>query len=335
MQKIIIPFFLIAMVGCNSNKNQKTERKKIGTLERLDPALDSIISPGARAEIIEDGFVWSEGPLWVESQKMLLVSDVKKNIVYKWTEKKGKEVYLNPSGYTSTVSRGGEMGSNGLTIDNNGNLVLCQHGDRQVGRMDARLDKPEAKYVALANNYNGKKFNSPNDLVFNGENELFFTDPPYGLEKQIDDPKKEIPFQGVYKVKTNGEVILLLDSLTRPNGIAFLPGEKQVIIANSDPAKPNWYIYDVKGDSLTNGRIFYSAVGYNELSKGLPDGMKVDKNGNVFAAGPGGFYFFSSSGKLLGMLKLPDASSNCSLSTDQKTLYMTNDMHVLRLKMRN
>ena len=326
---------MIAMVGCNSIKNQQTEYKNIGTIERFDPALDSIISPGAQAEIIEDGFVWSEGPLWVESQKMLLVSDVKKNTVYKWTEKKGKEVYLNPSGYTGTIPRGGEMGSNGLALDKDGNLVLCQDGDRQVARMDAPLDKPEAKYVALASNYKGKKFNSPNDLVFNSENELFFTDPPYGLEKQLDDPKKEIPFQGVYKVKTNGEIILLLDSLTRPNGIAFLPGEKKMIIANSDPAKPNWYIYDVKGDSLTNGRIFYSAAGYDKSSKGLPDGMKVDKNGNVFAAGPGGFYFFNSSGKLLGMLKVPDAPSNCSLSANQKTLYMTNDMHVLRLKMRN
>ncbi|HYM93171.1 MAG TPA: SMP-30/gluconolactonase/LRE family protein [Chitinophagaceae bacterium] len=335
MKRLITCSILFVIVACTNNKKEQTNYKTIGTIERLDPALDSIISPGAQAEIIADSFVWSEGPVWVESQKMLLVSDVKKNTVYKWTEEKGKEVYLTPSGYTGTIPRGGEMGSNGLTLDNNGNLVLCQDGDRQMGRMDAPLDKPEAKYVVLANNYKGKKFNSPNDLVFNSNGELFFTDPPYGLENGMIDPKKEIPFQGVYKVKANGEVILLLDSLTRPNGIAFLSGQKQIVIANSDPDKPNWYIYDVKGDSLANGRIFYSAAGYDRSLKGLPDGMKVDKNGNVFAAGPGGFYFFNSNGKLLGELKVPDAPSNCALSTDQKTLYMTNDMQVLRLKMRN
>jgi gluconolactonase len=335
MKRIIAFSILFALVACNSNKKEQTVYKTTGTIERLDPALDSIISPDAKAEIIEDSFVWSEGPVWVERQKMLLVSDVRKNTVYKWTEEKGKEVYLTPSGYTGSVPRGGEMGSNGLTLDNNNNLILCQDGDRQIGRMDAPLDKPEAKFISLANNYKGKKFNSPNDIVVDSKGEIYFTDPPYGLEKGMDDPKKEIPFQGVYKIKTNGDVILLLDSLTRPNGIAFLPGEKQIIIANSDPDKPNWYIYDMKGDSLANGRIFYSAVGYDKSSKGLPDGMKVDKNGNIFAAGPGGFYFFNSSGKLLGKLNLPDAPSNCALSADQKTLYMTNDMQVLRLKMRN
>src|SRR5574338_811784 len=335
MKRILAFSILFSIVACTDNKKEPMKYQTIGTIERLDPALDSIISPGAQAEMIADSFVWSEGPVWVESQKMLLVSDVKKNTVYKWTEEKGKEVYVTPSGYTGTVPRAGEMGSNGLTLDNDGRLLLCQDGDRQVGRMDAPLDKPEAKFISLANNYKGKKFNSPNDILVDSKGEIYFTDPPYGLEKGMDDPKKEIPFQGVYKIKTNGEVILLLDSLTRPNGLAFLPGEKQLIIANSDPDKPNWYIYDVNGDSLTNGRIFYSAAGYDKSSKGLPDGMKVDKNGNIFAAGPGGFYFFNSSGKLLGMLKVINAPSNCALYGDQKTLYMTNDRYVLRLKMRN
>jgi gluconolactonase len=312
--------------------NQKY--KTTGTIEKSDPAFDSIISPSAQAEIIAEGMDWSEGPVWVEKNKMLLFSDVPRDTVFKWTEETGKEVFLTPSGYTDTVKRGGEMGSNGLTLDKDGNLILCQCGNRQIARMDAPMDKPAPKFISLAINYQGKKFNSPNDVVINSNGEIFFTDPPYGLEKQMNDPKKEIPFQGVYKVKTNGQVVLLVDSLTRPNGIAFLPGEKQLIISNSDPEKPNWYIFDVAGDSLRNGRIFFSVAGYDKSLKGLPDGFKVDKNGNVIATGPGGVYFLNKNGKLLGKLKLDNATSNIALSPDEKTIYITNDMYVLRLKMR-
>ena len=334
MKKIFAFSFLITIIACNNNKSQQKNYKKIGTIERLDPALDSIISPDAKAEIIAEGFDWCEGPIWVEKYKMLLFSDVPRDTVFKWAEGMGKGVYLTPSGYSDTIKRGGEMGSNGLTLDKDGNLILCQHGNRQVAKMDAPLDKPAPKYISLANNYNGKKFNSPNDLVYNSKGELFFTDPPYGLEKQMNDPKKEIPFQGVYKVKTNGDVILLTDSLTRPNGIAFMPGEKQLIVANSDPDKPNWYIFNVNGDSLTNGRIFFSAAGYDKKLKGLPDGFKIDRNGNVFATGPGGVYFLNKEGKLLGKLELDNATSNIALSPDEKTIYITNDMYVLRLKLR-
>jgi gluconolactonase len=203
-----------------------------------------------------------------------------------------------------------------------------------MARMNAPLNDPKPLFVPIANNYKGKKFNSPNDAVYyNGE--LFFTDPPYGLEKQSEeDPKKEIPFQGVYKVKANGEVILLTDTLTRPNGIAFSPDGKTLIVANSDPKKPYWYAFDVMNDSLTNARIFHSAVVADTSLKGLPDGFKIDKNGNVFATGPGGVWIFNSDGKLLGKIKVPEATSNIALSPDQRTLYVTNDMNVLRVKLR-
>ncbi len=227
------------------------------------------------------------------------------------------------------------MGSNGLMLDKNGSLVLCQCGNRQMARMDAALDKPQPKYITLAGKYNGKRFNSPNDAVYNSKGELFFTDPPYGLEKQMKDPKKEIPFQGVYKVKTNGEVVLITDSLTRPNGIAFLPGEKTLLVANSDPAKPNWYAFELDDDGkVISSRIFYSTAGYDKSVRGLPDGMKTDKKGNVFATGPGGIWIFNSGGKLLGKVKLQQATSNIALSADEKTMYITNDMNILRLKMR-
>ncbi|MEO6328577.1 MAG: SMP-30/gluconolactonase/LRE family protein [Ginsengibacter sp.] len=331
MKNLIAICLLTFIISC---QQKQKPFNTIGSIERLDPALDKIISFDAKPEIIADGLDWSEGPVWVESQHMLLFSDVPRDTIFKWTEERGKEVYLTPSGYSDTLKRGGEMGSNGLVIDKNGNLVLSQHGNRQMAKMEAPLYKPEAKYSPVANLYNGKKFNSPNDAVYNSSGELFFTDPPYGLEKQIEDPKKEIPFQGVYKVKTNGQVILVTDSLTRPNGIAFFPGEKTLLVANSDSKKPNWYAFDVSGDTVTNARIFYSAAGYDSRLKGLPDGMKIDKNGNVFASGPGGIWIFSNEGKLLGKIKLTDATSNCAFSPDEKTLYITNDMHILRLKMR-
>jgi len=312
------------------------EQRYTGSIDRLDPALDEIISPGARAEIIAEGFEWSEGPVWIEKNKMLLFSDVPSNTIYKWTEEKGREVYLTPSGYTETESRKGEMGSNGLLTDSAGRLVLCQHGNRQIARMNSPIENPRPLFTIIASHYSGKRFNSPNDAVYKNDGELFFTDPPYGLEKNIDDPKKEIPFQGVYKVKKTGEVILLLDSITRPNGIAFMPGQKKLIVANSDPENPYWYVFDAgENDELENGRIFYDASDAAKSEKGLPDGLKVDKNGNVFASGPGGIWVFSKDGQFIGKIKLPEAASNCALSADEKTLYITNDMYVLRLKMRD
>jgi gluconolactonase len=340
--KYFFIFFFLVIISCNSSgyKYQppaEEDYKIAGKLERYDEALDSIISKDAKARIILTGFDWSEGALWIEKYNMLLFSDVPRNCVYKWTEKKGVEMYLSFSGYTSSVpSECKEPGSNGLTLDNNGNLVLCQHGDRRMVRMDAPLDQPAAKYITIADKYQNKRFSSPNDAVYNSNGELFFTDPPYGLKTQDDnDPKKEISFNGVYKVKKDGTVILLVDSISRPNGIAFFPGEKRLLVASSDPVKPNWYVFDVKDDSLINGKIFYSAAGYDTSWHGLPDGLRIDKKGNVYATGPGGLYFFNSEGKKLGMLKLKDASSNCSLSGDEKTLYVTNDMQVLRIKLRN
>jgi gluconolactonase len=327
MHKIFIPVFLLIFISCNKSKS-------IGSIERFDPSLDAIISPDAVPEIIADGFKWTEGPLWIENKKMLLFSDVFSNKVYKWTEEKGTGVFLTTSGYTGPATRGGELGSNGLLLSKEGWLALCQHGNRQVARMDADLDNPKPRYTTLVNNLKGKRLNSPNDGAFNSNGELYFTDPPYGLEGRIADPAKEIPFQGVYKVKRSGEVILLCDSLTRPNGIGFFPGEKKLLVANSDSARPFWYVFDIENDSLTNGSIFYNASAAIGQGKGLPDGLKIDGHGNVFAAGPAGVFIFNMQGKLLGKVKLPVAPSNCAFSTDQKTLFITATNYVLRLKLR-
>ncbi len=331
MKQLLSFCIVITTIACKSNSSSY---QIVGTMERYDSSINTIISENTKAEIIAEGFGWSEGALWVESHNMLLFSDVPQDTVYKWTEKNGLEIYLAPAGHNADIIPAGEKGSNGLLLDDNGNLVLCQHGGRQMAKMDAPLDKPEAKYITLAAQYNGKKFASPNDAAYNSAGELFFTDPPYGLINTGLDSLLEIPFNGVYKLKKNGEVVLLVDSLTRPNGIAFFP-DGRLLVANSDPAKPNWYVYDVKGDSLYNGKIFYGMAGYDKKLRGLPDGFKIDSKGNVFATGPGGVLIFNKEGTLLGRLSLPEPTSNCSLSADEKTLYVTNNMYVLRFKMRN
>ncbi|PJJ83111.1 gluconolactonase [Mucilaginibacter auburnensis] len=310
-------------------------KKPLITVKSMDPAFDKLVSKDAKAEILAEGFTWSEGPLWIEKHKMLLLSDVKENKIYKWTAGKGKEVYLNPSGYTGTIPRGGELGSNGLGLSNDGKLVICQDGNRQVVIMDAPLDKPEPKFKALAANYNGLKFDSPNDLTFMSNGDIYFTDPPYGLEKNVGDPLKEAPYQGVYRISKNGKVTLLTKEISRPNGIALFPGEKRILIANSDPAKPHWYVYDLdKNGLLTNEKIFYTAEMPKNGYSGVPDGLKIDKQGNVFATGPGGIFVLNSSGKLLGKIEVDDLASNCSFSADQKTIYVTNNRRVIKIALR-
>ncbi|MEO6316272.1 MAG: SMP-30/gluconolactonase/LRE family protein [Chitinophagaceae bacterium] len=330
MYKIFLLLGFLLVISATSHAQAKT-----GRFEKWDAALDAIIDSTAKLEVIAEGFDWSEGPIWIEKQQMLLFSDVPKNIIYKWTEAKGKEIYLTPSGYTGTIPRGGEIGSNGLTLNKAGQLAICQHGNRQIAFMNAPLTAPKPVFVVLTNNYKGKKFNSPNDLVFNNKGELFFTDPPYGLEKNMDDPLKELPFQGIFKRKKNGQVVLLTDSISRPNGLAISPDGKTLIIANSDPAKPYWYAFDLTaGNRLSRPRIFYDASTAAKTEPGMPDGLKIDTKGNVYATGPGGVWIFDKYGVLLGKIKFDALTSNCVLSADEKTIYITADMYVLRVKLR-
>jgi gluconolactonase len=285
--------------------------------------------------VIASGYEWTEGPLWLEGDKKLLFSDVPTNTIYQWTEEKGASIYLTPSGYTGEAPRGGEPGSNGLTLDDEGNLLLCQHGDRRIAMMNTSLAEPASDFTTISDTYNGKRFNSPNDLVFHNY-DIYFTDPAYGLEKQMDDPKKELPFQGVYRIPAEGQVQLMIDSLTRPNGIGFSPDGKKMYVANSDSEKARWYEYSIN-DSLkiTSGKIVWDATEQAKTEKGLPDGLKVDAQGNIFATGPGGIWIFSGDGKLLGKIKLEEATSNCALTADGKTLFVTNDMLVLKIKLRD
>ena len=301
-----------------------------GVVEKWDAELDRVYSSGELPEVISEGYTWTEGPLWISGR--LLFSDVPGNAVYQWTEAGGTSLYLRPSGFTGERSQSREPGSNGLLKDLQGNLLLCQHGDRRMARMDAPVSAPLPQFTTLADRYQNQRFSSPNDAVINSNGEIFFTDPPYGLVRQNDDdPAKEIAFNGVYMIKTNGEVILLTDSLTRPNGIALFPDERRLLVANSDPAKPHWYVYDIGNEGLSNGRIFYSR---QEKLRGVPDGLKIDSRGYVYTSGPGGILILNADGKALGRLRLDEPVSNCALSEDEKTLYITNNTRVLRWRMR-
>ena len=313
----------------------KKKVNNIAWIERIDPEVNTILSDSVHIEVIAEGFDWSEGPLWLREKQTLLFSDIPKNSIYQWSEAKGKQLYLQPSGYTGAIARGGEMGSNALILNNKGQLVLCQHGDRRIALMDASLNDPQAHFKPLATNYQGKKFNSPNDGVFNSNGDLFFTDPPYGLERRMNDPQKELLFQGVYRLDTMGHVHLLVDSITRPNGIAFLPGEKTLLVANSDSSRPVWYEFDINShDSLVNERIFYDASSAISTGVGLPDGMKVDHEGHIFASGPGGVFIFNSSGKLLGKIRTKTPSANCALADEDKTLFITSKNYVFKVRLR-
>lgn len=334
MKKVLFILFTALAIACGSKKETQQTSLTV-SVEKLDPALNAIVGNQLTVSVIASGYEWTEGPLWLEGDKKLLFSDVPTNTIYQWTEEKGASIYLTPSGYTGEAPRGGEPGSNGLTLDDEGNLLLCHHGDRRIAMMNTSLAEPAADFTTISDTYNGKKFNSPNDLIFHNY-DIYFTDPAYGLEKQMDDPKKELPFQGVYRIPAEGQVQLMIDSLTRPNGIGFSPDGKKMYVANSDSEKACWYEYSIN-DSLkiTSGKILRDATEQAKTEKGLPDGLKVDAEGNIFATGPGGIWIFSGDGKLLGKIKFEEASSNCALTADGKTLFVTNDMQVLRIKLRD
>lgn len=327
----LIPLF----ISCKTSET-KTVDNNIGTIERLDSAVNEIVGKNPKFDILGEGYKWSEGPVWVESEKMLLFSDVPNNIVHKWTEAKGVEEYLTPSGYSGTGTYSREPGSNGLTLSPDGKLVLCQHGDRRVAYMDAPFNQPESKFVTLSDNFQGKKLNSPNDATFRSNGDLFFTDPPYGLPQQAEDPTKETPHNGVYKV-SGGTTTLVVDSLTRPNGIAFLKGEKTLLVANSDSEKASWYAFELNDqDSVISSRIFYDATPNAKAGEqGLPDGLRVDSKGNVYATGPGGIWIFNETGKPIGRIRLTQPAANCELSNDEKTLFITNNMYLVRVRLRD
>jgi len=319
------------LIGCSTPPAQqpsavKQEDPGVGKIARLDPTLDALIPQDARIERLASGFTFTEGPLW-RPEGALWFSDVVGNVVRQWTPD-GKTVeILRPGGYDgNALPPGGFNGPNGMIADRDGAVLLCQHGNRRI----VRIAKDHAVTI-LVDKFQGKKLNSPNDLVYASDGALYFTDPPYGLPKQDDDPAKELKFNGVFRFAA-GKLSVAVNGLTRPNGLAISPDQKTLYVANSDEKKKVWMAYDLAADgTTTNGRIFADVTA--ESAAGLPDGMKLDEKGDVYAAGPGGVWVFSPDGKHLGTLQLPEIPSNCNWGDDGKSLYITAQTGLYRLKL--
>lgn len=305
--------FLLAACSTNRTEQAAAPPPGVGSIERLDPALDALVPASARIEKIGSGYEFTEGPIYMR-EGHLLFSDIPPNVIRKWTPDGGTVDFRKPSGYDGTdAPKGAFIGSNGLTLDKEGRLVICEHGNGRV----TRLEK-DGKLTVLAAKFQGKRLNSPNDAVYKSDGSLYFTDPPYGFVDQDKDPKKELKFNGVYRLNPDGKLILLTKELTRPNGIGFSPDEKYLYVANSDEAHKVWIKYTVRPNgTLGEGKLFFDATANQE--DGLPDGLKLDVNGNLYGTGPGGIWIFSPDGKHLGTIKTPETPANLHWGKYAKT----------------
>jgi gluconolactonase len=313
-----------------SHAQSSTPKRTLGTIERLHPDFDTLVPAGATLEILEDGFTWTEGPVWMGDAQngYLLFTDIPRNSIFSWTKFHGISLFMHPSGYTGVTYYGLEPGANGLLKDHDGNLVMCEHGDRRVSVLTREGGKR-----TLADNYQGKRFNSPNDGVLKSNGDIYFTDPPYGLPRRENDPRRELDFCGVYRItKGTREITLLTTELERPNGIGFSPDEKTLYVAQSDPKRAIWMSFPVKEDgTLGSGKLFYDATDQVAKYPGLPDGLSVDQAGNLWASGPGGIYVFNSKGTLLGRIVTGGRTSNCCFGEDGTTLFVTADSNLCRI----
>lgn len=321
---------LAALVWTAAGLASAQEFPMFGKIDRRDPAFDALIPKGAHIEKLATGFKWTEGPVWVKNGGYVLFSDIPNNAIHQWTPGKGlKRDFIKPAGYTGTKERGGEPGSNGLVLDSQGRLTLCEHGDRRV----TRIEKDGTK-TTLASKYDGKRFNSPNDLVWHSSGDLFFTDPPYGLEKNYDDPARELDWCGVYRLRKDGTVQLLTKEMTRPNGIGLSLDEKTLYVANSDPKLAIWKKFPINADgTLGKSTVVFDATSWVGKKPGLPDGLKIDAKGNVFATGPGGVLVFGPDDTLLGVIETGVPTANCAFGgDDMATLYIAANDSLARIR---
>jgi gluconolactonase len=307
-----------------------SQDKFIGSVERLSPEIDNLIEKSAKIEILADGFEWSEGPVWSSQLNSVLFSDVPENVIYSWNEDKGLGTFTRPIGYSGKVPNLKKAGTNGLTIDADGNLIICMHGDRKI----TRLEKLNInRKVTLVNSFDGNLLNSPNDLVYDSKGNLYFTDPPYGLLEGDNDKLKEIEFNGVYKVYPNGDIEVLVKNLTRPNGISISNDEKILYVANSDKNNPVIMQYDLSEEGAKNPSVFFDGRELTKKDIGLFDGLKVHPTGNVFATGPGGVLVIKENGDHIGTIRTEVRTANCAFDENFQYLYMTSDMFLTRIKL--
>jgi len=305
-------------------------QQTIGGVERLDKEIDLLIGEDAVVEILATGFSWSEGPVWVEQLNAVLFTDVPENKLYQWDESKGLSIFLDPSGYTGYAPNQKKSGGNGLILDKAGNLLIAQHGDRRIAKLKMPLNEPGG-FITVVDRYNGKRFHSPNDLILHSNGDLFFTDPPYGLNGDKDS-LRELEINGVYRLSKEGELSLVYDQLNRPNGLALSPDEKILYVANSDPKRNLLMAFDLVNGKLLNERVFFDATSIK--LPGLADGLKVNAAGYVFATGPGGVLILSPKGKHLGTILTEERTANCAFNEDESILYMTSHRYLTRIKLK-
>ena len=297
----------------------------VGSILRVDDRLDRLVPPGAEIEKLAEGYVFTEGPVWIRGEQRLLFSDVRANAIHQWTEADGASPFIDP------VFEGDREGlrsisSNGLTLDAEGRLIVCEHGNRRISRVEA-----DGSRTVLVDSYEGSRLNSPNDLVFGSDGSLYFTDPPYGLEGLEESPLRELDFNGVYRLRPGGELELLVRDQTRPNGIALSPDEETLYVANSDANRKVWMAYDLGPDGAGDGRVFYDVN--DQTAAGAADGMKADLEGNLFATGPGGVWVFGWDGVHLGTIMPGEVVANVAWGDDGRTLYMTASTGVYRIRL--
>ncbi|MBC6991568.1 SMP-30/gluconolactonase/LRE family protein [Hymenobacter sp. BT491] len=322
--------FLVAVLNCGSLAAQTPKvYPTFGSVTRENPKLDQLLATDAKVEVLAMGYKWLEGPVWDKQAGYLLFSHAPTNQILKWKEGEGITEFMHPAGYTGLGQYSNEPGSNGLAFTTAGQLVLCEHGDRRISVLTKNGGK-----LTLADNFAGKRLNSPNDVVVRANGDVYFTDPPYGLPKQGNDPTRETEFSGVYRVTPNGQVTLLTKELAYPNGLAFSPDGKTLYVSQSDSKRAVWLAFPVLPDgNVGPSRVFKDVTSMAAQLPGSPDGFKIDQQGNLFATGPGGLHIYAPDGTLLGRIDLQGVSaSNCAWGDDGSTLYITATGYLCRIR---
>ncbi|MCH7816651.1 MAG: SMP-30/gluconolactonase/LRE family protein [Proteobacteria bacterium] len=324
---LVTAFLGMIVVSCGDSPPPETDATQsagAGSIVRIDPAVDALIPADARIEKLSGGFAFTEGPVWHRELNHLMFSDLRSNAIHIWDDTDGLSTFMQPvfKGDSETES----VGSNGLNIDAQGRLILMEHGNRRVSRIEDGIT------TVLVASYQGMRLNSPNDSAYKSDGWLYFTDPPYGLAGLEDDPARELDFNGIYRLSPDGVLELLEKNQTRPNGIVFSPDEKTLYVANSDADNKVWMAYDVLDDgTLGTSRVFFDVNDQTET--GAADGLKVDFAGNLFATGPGGVWIFDANGTHLGTIKPDEVPANVAWGDDGSTLYMTARTGLYRIKL--
>jgi gluconolactonase len=303
-------------------------RAGTGWIRCLDRALDRLVSPAAPIEKIANGFLFTEGPVWSRPSRCLYFSDIPGNALLKWTPD-GKVTIVRKPVFPGSYTPGFGIGPNGHTLDQEGRLISCEHGNRRLARTEQ-----DGSITVLADRYEGRRLNSPNDVVVKSNGDIYFTDPPYGLPGHDASPHKELSFNGVFRLTPAGRLDLLVSNLRRPNGLAFSPDERKFYVANSEHARRIWMVYDARPDgAVADGRVFFDAN--RHPARGVPDGMKLDVLGNLYCTGPGGILVLSPAGRHLGTIVTPELPANCHWGDeDGRMLYVTARTGLYRIRLR-